>query len=377
MTAADDEPIPLVDLAWQHAQIATEVEAGFRSVMERTAFVKGSEVAEFEAAFAAYCGVGQTVGVANGTEAIELALRACAIGPGDLVVLPANTFIATAEAVERAGAGVVLVDCDPVHLLIDPALACDRAGDAAVRAVIGVDLYGQCAPLEELRQGLDGRALVIEDAAQSQGATRHGAGIGTLAPVAATSFYPGKNLGAYGDGGAVLTDDPDLADRVRVIAEHGSRTKYHHEVVGLNSRLDTLQAVVLLAKLRRLDAWNALRRSAAGFYLAALAVHPEVTLPAVADGNEHVWHLFPVRIAQRDRVAAALQRAGVGTAIHYPVPVHLQPAFAHLGHGPGAFPNAEAAAGELLSLPMYPGISEGQQSRVVEALLAAIHDPAT
>jgi len=375
-----DAPIPLVDLAWQHAQVADEVEAGFASVLARTAFINGAEVGRFEAAFAEHCGVPHVVGVANGTDAVELALRAVGVGAGDRVVLPANTFIATAEAAVRAGATPVLVDCDPIHQLIDAEAAAEAIAASQATAVVGVDLFGQCAPMDDLAKAVatagltkGGRhAALVQDAAQSQGATRHGEGVGVGAAVAATSFYPGKNLGAYGDAGAIMTADADLADWVRVTADHGSKVRYQHDLVGMNSRLDTLQAVVLNAKAARLTGWNELRRAAADRYLERLADVDAVGLPGVADGNVHVWHLFVVRVSRRDDVLASLHAAGIGAGIHYPVPIHLQPAFAHLGHSPGDFPNAEAAASEILSLPLFPGITEAQQDRVVDALAAAV-----
>lgn len=366
-----DAPIPLVDLAAQHRQIADEVTAGFQRVLDATAFIHGPDVAAFEDEFAAFSGVRHCVGVANGTDAVELALRVVGVGAGDQVVVPANTFIASAEAVVRAGAQPLFVDCDPVHQLIDVDQALAAASHA--RAVLAVDLFGQLAPLDDLQAGLgDGPCVLVEDAAQSQGATADGRGVGSVAAVAATSFYPGKNLGAYGDAGAVVTDRADLADAVRLLGDHGSRVRYAHEVIGINSRLDTLQAVVLRAKLRRLPEWNQQRQKAAQWYRDALADVAGLGLPEIARGNEHVWHLFVVRVARRDAVIAHLHEAGVGAGIHYPVPIHLQPAFAHLGHHVGDFPRAEAAAAEILSLPIFPGISEAQQSRVVAALVAAV-----
>ena len=361
--------VPFVDLAWQRDRIATEVAEGFESVMATTAFIGGPAVAAFEEEFAAYCGVRRAVGVANGTDAIELGLRALGIGAGDEVILPANTFIATAEAVARAGALPVLVDCDDEHLLIDPEHLAD-AVTPDTRAVIGVHLYGQHAPTDALAEVVAGTDIVVfEDAAQAQGATRHGRGIGVAGP-AATSFYPGKNLGAYGDGGAVLTQDDTIADTVAALGNHGSQRKYYHDLLGVNSRLDTLQAVVLRAKLARLEEWNELRRTAADQYVAALDDHESVRLPSTMDGNVHVWHLFVVRVAERDRVLAALQGDGIGAGIHYPVPVHLHPAFSWLGKAEGSFPVAEQAAARILSLPMFPGLTEAQVTRVAEALLA-------
>jgi dTDP-4-amino-4,6-dideoxygalactose transaminase len=360
--------IPLVDLGWQRDQISSEVEAGWKAVLDRTAFIEGPDCTAFEEEFAAYCGTARCVGVANGTDAIELALRALGIGRGDEVILPANTFVATAEAVVRAGAEVRLVDQDEASFLIDVGQAAESV-TAATRAIIGVHLYGQIAPLERLRPIAEERGLhLIEDAAQSQGATRNGRGMGCHGTVAPTSFYPGKNLGAYGDGGAVLTDDDELADTIATVRAHGSRVRYRHELMGVNSRLDTLQAVVLRAKLARLDEWNGMRRAAADRYEAMLGDFEQVVTPQVLEGNTHVWHLYVVRVPDRDAVLDSLQAAGIGAGIHYPVPVHLHPAFAYLGHDAGAFPIAERLAGEILTLPLYPGITESQQERVVDVL---------
>jgi dTDP-4-amino-4,6-dideoxygalactose transaminase len=295
------------------------------------------------------------------------------------VILPANTFIATAEAVARAGARVVPVDCDPRTYLIDIEAAL-AAVTPATRAIAPVHLYGQLAPVEQLRAGLvalsRSEVAIVEDAAQSQGATRHGRAAGTDG-IAATSFYPGKNLGAYGDAGAVVTASGEWATTVRTLGSHGGLTKYTHDLVGMNSRLDGLQAVVLRAKLARLTDWNARRRAVAARYHELLA-GLDVVRPVTLDGNEHVWHIYCVRVpgdgtpARRDEVLARLNAAGVGAAIHYPVPVHRTGAFAHLGHGPGSFPNAERIAPELLSLPIYPQITPAEQEGVVEALAVAL-----
>ncbi|WP_433057136.1 DegT/DnrJ/EryC1/StrS family aminotransferase [Dactylosporangium sp. CS-033363] len=368
--------IPLVDLKAAHAEVAEDVALGFKRILENTAFIGGSEVTAFEREYAEFSGVNHCVGVANGTDALELALRAVGIKPGDEVILPANTFIATAEAVARVGAAVVLVDCDPVTYLIDVDAALAAVGPKT-RAIVPVHLYGQLAPVERLRAGLAGTGVVIvEDAAQCQGATRFGVGAG-VEGIAATSFYPGKNLGAYGDAGAVVTADEALAVAVRTISSHGGLTKYVHDVVGFNSRLDALQAVVLRAKLTRLAAWNAARRAAAARYDELLA-DVEVTRPVTLDGNEHVWHLYVVREAsadgsstRRDEVLAKLNAAGVGAGIHYPYPIHLTPAFADLGYAKGSFPHAEQAAVEILTLPLFPQITPEQQDKVVQALRAA------
>ncbi|WP_229068318.1 DegT/DnrJ/EryC1/StrS aminotransferase family protein [Actinoplanes sp. DH11] len=363
--------IPLVDLAAAHAEVAEEVETGFKRIIAETAFIGGAEVAAFESEYAAFSGLAHCVGVANGTDALELALRAVGAGPGTEVVLPANTFIATAEAVARTGATVVLVDCDPRTYLIDVDAAL-AAVTPATRAIAPVHLYGQLAEVELLRAGLDrlGRTdvVIVEDAAQSQGATRHGKGSG-VDGIAATSFYPGKNLGAYGDAGAVTTSSEEWATTVRTLGSHGGLRKYHHDLVGVNSRLDGLQAVVLRAKLARLAGWNEQRRAAAARYAELLAGLDDVVLPVTLEGNEHVWHIYCVRVPRRDDVLAKLNAAGIGAAIHYPIPVHRTGAFADLG---GSFPHAEALAPEILSLPIYPQITPAQQERVAEALTAAL-----
>ncbi|HEX3649540.1 MAG TPA: DegT/DnrJ/EryC1/StrS family aminotransferase [Pseudonocardiaceae bacterium] len=359
--------IPLVDLAAQHRQVAEDVAAGWAQVLERTAFVNGPQVAAFEQEYAAYVGVRHCVGVASGTDAIELALRAAGVGAGAECVLPANTFVATAEAVVRAGATPVLVDCEPGTGLIDPEAVAAAVGPRT-RAVLPVHLYGQVAAVERIRP-VAGAAVIVEDAAQSQGALRHGVPAGSLGDIAATSFYPGKNLGAYGDAGAVMTDDDGLAESVRLLRDHGSPRRYEHLVLGFNSRLDTLQAVVLSAKLRRLDGWNDDRRKAAERYRELLSGVPGVRLPVVAEGNEPVWHLYPVLVPERDRVLAVLHEAGIGAGIHYPTPVHQTGTFAHLG---GSFPNAEHRARHQLSLPIFPEITAAQQERVAEVLAGAL-----
>ena len=364
--------IPLVDLAAQHRPIADEISAGFARVCERGAFILGAEVTEFEAAFASFMGVPHCLGTANGTDALELALRAVSIGPGDEVIVPANSFIASALAVARAGATPVLVDCVPDTLLIDVDDVARKLGPRT-RAIMPVHLYGQLAPMEALVPLARERGVaIVEDAAQAQGATRHGRGAGTFGAVAGTSFYPGKNLGAWGDAGAVLTTSAEIARRVRALRNYGSEQKYVHPETGFNSRLDTLQAVVLGVKLKRLAEWNAARRRAARRYDELLAGLPGLTLPVTAPGNEPIWHLYVVRVPRRDAVLARLNAGGIGAAIHYPTPIHLQGAFRQLGHRPGDFPVAERAAGEILSLPLYPEISPEQQRRVAGALEQAL-----
>ena len=346
--------------------------AGFARVLGNTSFILGAEVAEFEASFARFVGVPHCIGVANGTDALELALRALGIGAGDEVVVPTNSFIASALAISRAGATPVFVDCEAETLLLDVADV-ERKLTPRTRAVMPVDLFGQAAPVEKLAPLLEGRRIaVVEDAAQAQGAERNGRAAGSLGDVAATSFYPGKNLGAYGDAGAVVTASDEIAKRVRALRNYGSEVKYHHPETGFNSRLDTLQAVVLNAKLARLAGWNAARRSAAERYHELLADVPGLKLPATLPGNQHVWHLYVVRVPRRDAVLARLNEAGIGAGIHYPVPIHLQGAYRQRGHGTGDFPVAERAAGEMLSLPMFAEITPAQQERIAKALREAL-----
>jgi dTDP-4-amino-4,6-dideoxygalactose transaminase len=372
--------VPLVDLDWQHRVIADEVMAGIAGVLQHKGFVLGPETVAFEREFAEYCGVGHVLGVGNGTDALELALRGLGVGPGDDVIVPTNTFVATAEAVVRVGANVVLVDNDE-NFLIDPESVRQRL-TPRTRAIMAVHLYGQAAPVEILRQIAGPDVVIIEDAAQAQGARRLGRRAGSLGDAAGTSFYPGKNLGAYGDAGAVMTADDHVAARIARLRNHGGVQRYEHLDVGVNSRLDSMQAVVLSAKLARLDEWNTLRREAADRYAAMLAEIPGIVVPRVAAGNEHVWHLYVVRVAERDAVLAHLAKAGVSAGIHYPSPIHLLPAFEYLGYSAGDFPTAERQAAELLSIPIFPGITVVQQVRVVDALAQAVsalahRDPVT
>lgn len=362
--------VPLVDLARQHEQIREEVEEGWRQVLEAGSFVHGKEVGSFETEFAEFCGVEHCIGVGNGTDALEIASRALRIASGDRIIVPANSFVASALAVIRAGADVVLVDCDPDTYLVDLD-AVERALDSSVKAIMPVHLFGQMAPVETFQEFAPG-VPIIEDAAQSQGARRHGKTAGSLGTISATSFYPGKNLGAYGDAGAVLTKDSALAKQARNLGNWGSPRKYHHPVTGFNSRLDSLQAVVLSAKLRRLDSWNKQRAQAAETYHELLGAEERIGLPSTLEGNQHVWHLYVVRIDHRDEIAAELQAEGIGVGIHYPIPMHLQGALSHLGHQKGDFPVAEKAAEEMLSLPIFPGITEFEQEYVTENLIAGI-----
>lgn len=364
--------VPLVDLAAQQQEIDVEVRAGLDAVFGTTAFIGGPDVAAFEREYAQETGVGFCIGVANGTDALELGLRAAGVTRHGEVILPANTFIATAEAVSRIGAKPVLVDVDPVHLLIDPD-AVRAAVTPRTEAIVPVHLFGQVAPVDRLTNLAQTAGVpIVEDAAQSQGARRHGRPAGGLGLVAGTSFYPGKNLGAAGDAGAVTTNDADVARRVRVMASHGSPRKYVHDLIGMNSRLDTIQAVVLRAKLTRLAGWNDQRRKAAERYAELLRGLPGVELPTSAPGNLDVWHLYVIRLDDRDAVLRHLNSAGVGAGIHYPTPVHLTGAYAHLGWAHGAFPVAERGAERILSLPLFPHITHEQQEYVASCLRSAL-----
>ncbi|MBO3663239.1 DegT/DnrJ/EryC1/StrS family aminotransferase [Microbacterium stercoris] len=364
--------VPFLDLPAQSAEIAHEVLPAWEALLREGAFVGGSPVAAFEREYAEYIGTRHAIGVSNGTDALELALRAVGVRAGDEVIVPANSFIATAAAASRIGAMPVFVDVDDEHLLIDPD-AVDAAITSRTRAIAPVHLFGQSAPLERLLPIARRHDLaIVEDAAQAQGAVGSAGRAGAVGHIAATSFYPGKNLGAAGDAGAVTTSDDTLAETVRSLQSHGSTTKYVHDRIGVNARLDAVQAVVLRAKLRRLDAWNTARRAAASTYAELLGDLDGVRLPATRSGSSDVWHLYVVRLAERDRVAAALGEAGIGVGVHYPTPLHLTGAYAHLGHRRGEFPVAEAAADRILSLPMGPHLTRPQQVAVAEALRAAV-----
>jgi len=364
--------IPLVDLSVQYRQVEEEVREAFLRIMSQGAFVLGPDVGQFEEAYAKFSDVPHCVGVANGTDALELALRALSIGPGDEVIVPANTFIASALAIARAGATPVFVDADPDYLLIDTDAAIAAIGKRT-RAIMAVDLFGQVAPMEPLEAATKEAGIaLVEDAAQSQGAVRHGRTAGSFGDVAGTSFYPGKNLGAFGDAGAVTTCRDDVADTIRRLRNYGSEIKYHHPETGFNSRLDTLQAAVLNAKLAHLAKWNEQRRDAAALYHELLADLEPVRLPEVLPGNESVWHLYPIRLPKRDQVLEKLNASGIGAGIHYPVPIHLQGAFESAKLSKGAFPVSEKAADEMISLPLFPGITLDQQTQVADRLRLAI-----
>jgi dTDP-4-amino-4,6-dideoxygalactose transaminase len=365
--------IPLVDLKAQYASIKAEVDRAVHDVLDNAAFIGGEGVAGFEESFAAYCEAKACVGVANGTDALFLALKALGVGPGHEVITVAHTFIATTEAINAVGATPVFVDVQPDTMLMNASLL-EAAVTRHTKAIIAVHLYGQPVDMAAVTAVARRHHLrVIEDGAQAHGARYQGKRVGTLGDVATFSFYPGKNLGAYGDGGAVVSQDVGLAEEIRMLANHGRKRKekYVHQVVGFNSRLDALQAAVLTVKLRHLDAWNQARREHAAAYVRALA-HLPVQLPGVHPQTTPVWHLFVARMANRDGVSAALEKQGIHTGVHYPTPLHLQPAYHGMGIPRGALPVTEATAGSVLSLPMYPELTQEQLELVVAALAAAL-----
>ena len=376
MSETQKPKVPFQDLPLQIRALRAELDPVIDRVLQHGQFILGPEVGEFEKAWAEYCSTRHAIGVGSGTDALQLILRALDIGPGDEVITVANTFIATAEAISYTGAKPVLVDCLPDNYLID-----SRAVAAAIsprtKAIMPVHLYGQPADIESLEHIARKHGVpLIEDAAQAHGATRsNGQRCGSLGLAAGFSFYPGKNLGAFGDGGAITTDDDSLAQRVRLLRNWGSVVKYHHEVQGYNSRLDTLQAAILTVKLRHLEHWNERRRTIAGWYRERLAGLDGLLLPETAAWTgQHVHHLFVVRVVGRDRDALVrrLQEAGVQSVVHYPIPIHRQRAYRDLGYSEGAFPVAEESARSILSLPMFPEMTPAQCDHTCEELRRAL-----
>ncbi|CAN7434591.1 DegT/DnrJ/EryC1/StrS family aminotransferase [Paraburkholderia hospita] len=367
MTAA----IPFLDIAAANRELRNELDAAYSRVMQSGWFILGSEVAAFEREFAAYCGAAHCTGVGNGLDALHLILRALDIGPGDEVLVPTNTFIATWLAVSHAGATPVPVEPVAATHNIDPARI-DAAVTPRTRAIIPVHLYGQPADMTPILAAAKRHGLkVIEDAAQAHGATYRGSRTGVIGDAAAFSFYPGKNLGALGDGGAVVTNDSTIAQRVRELSNYGSKQKYVHESEGYNTRLDELQAAFLRAKLPVLDDWNSRRVALADHYMNRLA-GAELVLPAVIDGASPVWHLFVVRLKERERVICALSDANIGVQIHYPIPPGLSLAYAKTPASKIACPIADTLSREVTSLPIGPHMSIEQVDRVCDALLTAI-----
>ncbi len=362
------ETVPFIDLSSSHAGLKEEILADIAKLIDSGAFVNSPDVAAFESAFAAYCGSRHCIGVSSGLDALRLAFLAGGLEPGDEVILPANTFAATVEAVVQAGGRPVLADVSEQDYNLDPA-AVEAALTPRSRFLLPVHLYGQMADVVALEEIARGHGLeIIEDACQAHGARRDGLRAGTVGRAGAFSFYPAKNLGAMGDAGACVTDDGDLAERMRALREHGQRRKYEHDLEGYTARLDSIQALVLLRKLPLLDGWNEERRAAARFYAEALDGVGDLRLPPVPEGSEPVWHLFVLRTADPDRLAGFVRERGIHTGRHYPQPIHLSPAYAHLGYRAGAFPVTEALAAEVLSLPIFAGITEAQLTTVAAAI---------
>ena len=360
--------VPFLDLKTPYLELQPELDTAYRRVMESGWYILGEEVESFERVFATYCGVKHCIGVGNGLEALHLILRAYSIGPGDEVIVPANTYIATWLAVSYAGAVPVPVEPDARTRNLDPKLI-EVAITRRTRAVLPVHLYGQPADMDPIREIARSHGLkVIEDAAQAHGALYKGKQAGALGDAAGWSFYPGKNLGALGDAGAVTTDDDELADRVRVLRNYGSRVKYYNEVKGYNSRLDPLQAAFLRAKLTYLEEWNLRRKSIVAVYLKKLAGIDGIELPYVPEHIEPSWHLFVIRHPRRDALQKHLTEAGVGTLIHYPVPPHLSEAYAEMRCKPGDLPITEQLAHTVLSLPMGPHLQAEQMQYVIDSV---------
>jgi len=371
--------IPFVDLNLQHQSIKTQLQQAMQDVVEKGDFILGQALKEFETAFAAESGTKYGVGVASGTDAIALGLQACNIGVGDEVILPANTFVATLIGVLRAGAKPIFVDCDPKTALIDLEAAA-KAITPHTKAIIPVHLYGQMVSPQLLLDFADTyKVLIFEDAAQAHLAERDGYRAGSVGIAAAFSFYPSKNLGAFGDGGIVLTRDPDIAQKMTRLRNYGASSKYYHTEAGTNSRLDTMQAAVLLEKLPYLPNWNSDRLNIAQQYDAELAPLNQLGIIPMQNQSAtgHVYHLYVIKIddsclLERQQIQEQLTAAGIQTGIHYPIPCHLQPAFTDLGYQIGDFPQAEKQAKQILSLPMYPGLSHSQVKEVVAALASIL-----
>ncbi len=363
-------PIPQLSLRRQLDAIRPEIEAAWADILDNTAFIGGRRVQDFEADFARYCGAEHCIGVGNGTDALQGILHALDLAPGDEVIVPAMSFIATLEPLTTLGLKPVLADIDPVTCNLDPAQA-EKALTGKTRALLPVHLYGQPADMDALNRLAQKKGLmVIEDSAQAHGAVYKGQRTGSLGHAAGFSFYPGKNLGAFGDGGAVTTSDPELADRLRKYCDHGRLDKYKHGFPGINSRLDALQAAVLHVKLRHLDGWNNARQRWASLYTELLQGIDALILPETGPDRTHVWHQYVIRTPERDRLQAHLQEKGITSGLHYPIALHLQPAYRDLGYGTGDFPHAEALGETCLSLPMFAELTEAEVRTVADAIRA-------
>jgi dTDP-4-amino-4,6-dideoxygalactose transaminase len=364
--------VPFLDLQAQHRSIRTELEAAIGEVLDSCAFAGGPFVERFEKEWAAFCGVRQAIGVGNGTDALWLILQALGVKAGDEVITVPNTFIATAEAISLCGAQPVFVDVDPVTYTMDPKLL-GAAITTRTRAIIPVHLFGQTADMDPILEVARRRSIpVVEDACQAHGAEYKGRKAGSMGVAAAFSFYPGKNLGACGEAGAIVTNDDELARKARIIRDHGQSRKYIHAIVGWNARMDGIQAAVLSVKLRHVQDWNDRRRRNALVYTELLMGVEGAVPPVEAPYGRHVYHVYAVRVPNRDDVLSALKEKGISCAVHYPIPIHLQDAYGGLGLGKGSFPCAESGAGEFLSLPMFPELTRDAISFICESLVGAM-----
>jgi len=368
--------VAFVDLYQQHQAIEEELVEVFRRVLRKSSFILGPEVVAFEKEFAAYVGAADCIAVNNGTTALQLVLAALGIGPGDEVITVANTFIATAEAISAVGARPVFVDVDPVSYTMDPELV-EAAITPNTKALLPVHLYGQAADVDALLEIARRHNLhLVEDSCQAHGATYKGRKAGSLGVAGCFSFYPGKNLGCLGEGGAVVTSNPELAQRMRMLRDHGSVKKYEHSLPGYNFRLEGLQGGFLSVKLRHLDRWNARRREVAKLYHELLS-ETSLGLPVEMGWGEHVYHLYVIQADDRETLRQALNAAGVECGLHYPVPLHLQAAYANLGYEKGSFPVSEHLSSHILSLPMHPFITDEEVKRVASVLLESLQCQST
>lgn len=373
LAATAHEPVPQLDLASQYAAIAGEIREAVDRVLASQQFVLGRQGAALEQEIAQLCGVAHGVGVASGTDALILALRACGVGSGDEVLLPPFTFVATGSAVSALGAKPVFADIHPTTYNIHPA-ELERRVTPRTRAIVAVHLYGLSADMDPIMSFARTRNFpVIEDNAQAIGAAYKGRRTGSLGDIACLSFYPTKNLGAYGDAGMVVTNSAEIAARLRTLRNHGQTAKYVSSEPGLNSRLDELQAAILRVKLRHLADWQRARQSHAAEYTRQLSQIPGVMPPVAPEGYEHAFHQYTIRVEKRDALQRALSERNIGSSVYYPVPLHLQPLYASLGHKPGDFPHAERAAQEVLSLPMYPELRAEQIARVTGTIADFLH----
>jgi dTDP-4-amino-4,6-dideoxygalactose transaminase len=369
--------VPFLDLKSHHAPLLEGINAAIREVIDSAAFAGGPFVARFEQDFAAFCDSRHAVGVASGTDALWFALLAMGVGPGDEVITVPNSFMATAEAITYCGAKPVFVDVDGHTYTLDPAKL-DLALTSRTKAIIPVHLFGQPADMDPILEFARAHGLfVIEDAAQAHGAVYKGRKVGTLGDAACFSFYPGKNLGAFGEAGAVVTNSDELDKKVRILRDHGQIQKYYHSMIGWNGRMDGIQGAILQIKLRYLEKGNALRRSHAAYYDAALREIDELVTPFCPAHVTPVYHIYAIRIQERDSVMRSLADKGIGTGVHYPVPIHLQEAYRGLGYGPGSFPIAEKCAEEFLSLPMFPELTVEQLDYVVRRVKESVESVAT